>query len=66
MNSKISIVILMQLFGSLGLAMSRAFGDFCIIDYGLNAAPDVFYRKENYHAMMVEFFRIVRGVKGLQ
>jgi hypothetical protein len=46
MNSKISIVILMQLFGSLGLAMSRAFGDFCIIDYGLNAAPDVFYRKK--------------------
>jgi hypothetical protein len=32
--------------GSLGLAMSRAFGDFCLIDYGLNAAPNVFYRKK--------------------
>ncbi|XP_004492511.1 probable protein phosphatase 2C 65 [Cicer arietinum] len=28
-----------------GLAMSRAFGDFCLKDYGLIAAPDVFYRK---------------------
>jgi hypothetical protein len=46
--------------GSLGLAMSRAFGDFCLIDYGLNAAPNVFYRKY-YHAMMGEFFRIVRS-----
>ncbi|KAK7339982.1 hypothetical protein VNO77_20672 [Canavalia gladiata] len=28
-----------------GLAMSRAFGDFCLKDYGLISAPDVFYRK---------------------
>lgn len=28
-----------------GLAMSRAFGDFCLKDYGLIAVPDVFYRK---------------------
>ena len=28
-----------------GLAMSRAFGDFCLKDYGLIASPDVFYRK---------------------
>ncbi|CAK8542035.1 unnamed protein product [Lathyrus sativus] len=28
-----------------GLAMSRAFGDFCLKDYGLIAAPDVSYRK---------------------
>lgn len=28
-----------------GLAMSRAFGDFCLKDYGLIATPDVFYRK---------------------
>lgn len=28
-----------------GLAMSRAFGDFCLKDYGLISAPDVFYRR---------------------
>lgn len=28
-----------------GLAMSRAFGDFCLKDYGLIAVPEVFYRK---------------------
>ena len=28
-----------------GLAMSRAFGDFCLKDYGLIAVPDVSYRK---------------------
>ncbi|KAF7825477.1 putative protein phosphatase 2C 65 [Senna tora] len=28
-----------------GLAMSRAFGDFCLKDYGLISTPDVFYRK---------------------
>ncbi|XP_027352547.1 probable protein phosphatase 2C 65 [Abrus precatorius] len=28
-----------------GLAMSRAFGDFCLKDYGLISLPDVFYRK---------------------
>jgi serine/threonine protein phosphatase PrpC len=28
-----------------GLAMSRAFGDFCLKDYGLIASPDVFYRR---------------------
>lgn len=28
-----------------GLAMSRAFGDFCLKDYGLISIPDVFYRK---------------------
>ncbi|KAL2330653.1 hypothetical protein Fmac_018234 [Flemingia macrophylla] len=28
-----------------GLAMSRAFGDFCLKDYGLISVPDVFYRK---------------------
>lgn len=28
-----------------GLAMSRAFGDFCLKDYGLISVPEVFYRK---------------------
>ncbi|KAJ7961153.1 putative Protein phosphatase-2c [Quillaja saponaria] len=28
-----------------GLAMARAFGDFCLKDYGLISSPDVFYRK---------------------
>lgn len=28
-----------------GLAMSRAFGDFCLKDYGVISVPDVFYRK---------------------
>lgn len=28
-----------------GLAMSRAFGDFCLKDYGLISVPDVYYRK---------------------
>lgn len=28
-----------------GLAMSRAFGDFCLKDYGLISDPDVFYQK---------------------
>jgi len=28
-----------------GLAMSRAFGDFCLKDYGLVCIPDVFCRK---------------------
>ncbi|XP_054785100.1 probable protein phosphatase 2C 65 [Prosopis cineraria] len=28
-----------------GLAMSRAFGDFCLKDYGLISSPDVFYRR---------------------
>ncbi|XP_019059638.1 PREDICTED: probable protein phosphatase 2C 65 isoform X2 [Tarenaya hassleriana] len=28
-----------------GLAMSRAFGDFCLKDYGLLSIPDVFFRR---------------------
>ncbi|KAM1038319.1 hypothetical protein ACFX13_033753 [Malus domestica] len=28
-----------------GLAMARAFGDFCVKDYGLISIPEVFYRK---------------------
>ena len=28
-----------------GLAMTRAFGDFCLKDYGLISIPDVSYRK---------------------
>ncbi|KAL8171842.1 hypothetical protein V2J09_023646 [Rumex salicifolius] len=28
-----------------GLAMARAFGDFCLKDYGLISVPDVFYRQ---------------------
>jgi len=28
-----------------GLAMSRAFGDFCLKEYGLSSVPDVSYRK---------------------
>ncbi|KAM1949585.1 hypothetical protein ACFX15_009624 [Malus domestica] len=28
-----------------GLAMARAFGDFCVKDYGLTSSPEVFYRK---------------------
>lgn len=28
-----------------GLAMSRAFGDFCLKDYGLSSVPDLSYRK---------------------
>jgi len=28
-----------------GLAMARAFGNFCLKDYGLIAVPDVSYRK---------------------
>ena len=27
-----------------GLAMARAFGDFCLKDFGLISVPDVFYR----------------------
>ncbi|KAI3514856.1 hypothetical protein L1887_13603 [Cichorium endivia] len=28
-----------------GLAMSRAFGDFCLKDYGLTCVPNIYYRK---------------------
>lgn len=28
-----------------GLAMSRAFGDFCIKDYGLICIPNIYYHK---------------------
>jgi len=28
-----------------GLAMTRAFGDFCLKDYGLISVPQIFYRK---------------------
>lgn len=28
-----------------GLAMARAFGDFCLKDYGLIAVPDISYRR---------------------
>lgn len=28
-----------------GLAMARAFGDFCLKDYGLISVPDVSYRR---------------------
>lgn len=28
-----------------GLAMSRAFGDFCLKDYGLLCVPEVIFRK---------------------
>lgn len=28
-----------------GLAMSRAFGDFCLKEYGLSSVPDVSHRK---------------------
>lgn len=28
-----------------GLAMARAFGDFCLKDFGLISVPQVFYRK---------------------
>lgn len=28
-----------------GLAMTRAFGDFCLKDYGLSSVPEMFYRK---------------------
>lgn len=28
-----------------GLAMARAFGDFCLKDYGVISTPQVFYRK---------------------
>lgn len=28
-----------------GLAMARAFGDFCLKDYGLISVPDISYRK---------------------
>ena len=28
-----------------GLAMARAFGDFCLKDYGLISTPEVFYRR---------------------
>ncbi|XP_022721135.1 probable protein phosphatase 2C 6 [Durio zibethinus] len=28
-----------------GLAMARAFGDFCLKDFGLTSVPDVFYRR---------------------
>lgn len=28
-----------------GLAMARAFGDFCLKDFGLISVPDVSYRK---------------------
>ena len=31
--------------GSPGLAMTRAFGDFCLKDYGLISIPEVSYRK---------------------
>ena len=30
-----------------GLAMSRAFGDFCLKDHGLTPIPDVIYRRIN-------------------
>ncbi|MCI23435.1 hypothetical protein A2U01_0044614, partial [Trifolium medium] len=32
-----------HVYGLIGLAMLRAFGDFFLKDYGLIAAPDVFY-----------------------
>lgn len=28
-----------------GLAMARAFGDFCLKDFGLISVPDVYYRR---------------------
>nr|GFD21708.1 probable protein phosphatase 2C 33 [Tanacetum cinerariifolium] len=28
-----------------GLAMARAFGDFCLKDFGLISVPDIFYRR---------------------
>lgn len=28
-----------------GLAMSRAFGDFCLKDFGLVSTPEVYYRR---------------------
>lgn len=28
-----------------GLAMARAFGDFCLKDFGLISVPEVFYRR---------------------
>lgn len=28
-----------------GLAMARAFGDFCLKDFGLTSSPDVSYRR---------------------
>lgn len=28
-----------------GLAMTRAFGDFCLKDYGLSSIPEVSYRR---------------------
>lgn len=28
-----------------GLAMARAFGDFCLKDFGLISVPEVYYRK---------------------
>lgn len=28
-----------------GLAMARAFGDFCLKDYGLTSIPEISYRK---------------------
>lgn len=31
--------------GSLGLAVSRAFGDYCLKDFGLVSVPEVTYRK---------------------
>jgi serine/threonine protein phosphatase PrpC len=31
--------------GSLGLAVSRAFGDYCLKDFGLVSEPEVTYRK---------------------
>lgn len=32
-----------------GLAMARAFGDFCLKDYGLISTPDISYRKLTPH-----------------
>lgn len=28
-----------------GLAMARAFGDFCLKDFGLISVPDIYYRR---------------------
>lgn len=28
-----------------GLAMARAFGDFCLKDFGLISVPEIYYRK---------------------
>jgi serine/threonine protein phosphatase PrpC len=46
---------------SLGLAMTSAFGDFCLEDFGLIVVPHISYRKWVYNLLLLVTLEILRG-----